>query len=321
MTRPEEHRFPLVKRRAVGRSPDAGVYASLDTLIRLQFQAKGYSFLPRQPLHSLLAGRHASRVRGRGLDFEELRGYLPGDDTRTIDWRVTARAGKPFVRVFNEERDRPALLLVDQRLSMFYGTRVAMKSVTAAEAAALAAWRVFDAGDRVGAVVFDDTDVVEIRPHRSRQRVMAILRAIVEKNHALRADSDVPPDPGMLNRALERAVRVAKHDFLVTVISDFDGVDDETRRLMTLLAQHNDVLAARIYDPSRVEVPDSGRFVVSDGQLQVELESGDLERLSEYFQESDRAGVVALRKIGVPMLAISTAEEVAPQVRRQLGSR
>jgi len=76
--------------------------------------------LPRQPVHSLLSGRHGSRVRGRGLAFEELRQYLPGDDIRTMDWRVTARTGSPFVRVYTEEKDRPALFVVDQRISMFF---------------------------------------------------------------------------------------------------------------------------------------------------------------------------------------------------------
>ena len=90
-------------------------------------------------MHSILAGRHASRLRGRGLNFEEIRRYLPGDDTRNMDWKVTARMRKPHVRVYTEERDRPCLLVVDQRQSMFFGTRRCMKSVAAAEVAALAA--------------------------------------------------------------------------------------------------------------------------------------------------------------------------------------
>jgi uncharacterized protein (DUF58 family) len=129
-----------------------GVYAELDDLVRLRFRARGYSFLPRQPVHSVLAGRHASRLRGRGINFEEIRHYLPGDDIRTMDWRVTARTREPHVRVYTEERDRPVLLVVDQRQSMFFGSRRAMKSVVAAEVAALAAWRVLKAGDRVGAL-------------------------------------------------------------------------------------------------------------------------------------------------------------------------
>ena len=119
------------------------------SLILLQHRASGrFSFLPRQPVHSLLSGRHASRIRGRGLNFEEIRGYLPGDDVRSIDWKVTARTREPHVRVFTEERDRPAFLVVDQRISMFFGSRRNMKSVTAAELGAAGAWRVADAGDR-----------------------------------------------------------------------------------------------------------------------------------------------------------------------------
>src|SRR5262249_31912704 len=116
-------------RRRVSAPAAPGVYAELDDLVRLRYRARGYSFLPRQPVHSVLAGRHASRLRGRGLNCEEIRHYLPGDDIRTMDWRVTARTREPHVRVYTEERDRPTLVLVDQRQSMFFGSKRAMKSV------------------------------------------------------------------------------------------------------------------------------------------------------------------------------------------------
>src|SRR5215831_19291076 len=138
-----------------------GVYVDLEELIALEQRGRRVSFLPRQPVHSLLSGRFASRMRGRGLNFEEIRDYRAGDDVRSIDWKVTARLQKPHVRVFNEERDRQALLVVDQRLSMFFGSRLAMKSVTAAETAAIVAWRILNAGDRVGGVIFNDTDIAE----------------------------------------------------------------------------------------------------------------------------------------------------------------
>ena len=83
--------YPRVKPRAAKSTHDTGVYADLDALIRLQYKATGFSFLPRQPMHSILAGRHASRLRARGLNFEEIRRYLPGDDIRAMDWKVTAR--------------------------------------------------------------------------------------------------------------------------------------------------------------------------------------------------------------------------------------
>src|SRR5215471_6439917 len=153
-------------------------YADLDSLIALQFKAAGFSLKHNQPVHSLLFGRRASHVRGRGLDFEELRGYVAGDDVRSIDWRVTARAQKPYIRVYSEERDRPTMLVVDQRINMFFGSRRSMKSVVAAEAAALTAWRVFSQGDRVGAFVFNDTVIEQVRMHRSRSTVLRILDRI-----------------------------------------------------------------------------------------------------------------------------------------------
>jgi uncharacterized protein (DUF58 family) len=303
-------------------SEGAGVYARLEDLIALQYKVKGYSFLPRQPVHSVLAGRHASRMRGRGLNFEEIRGYLPGDDVRTIDWRVTARTQKPHVRVYTEERDRPALLVVDQRQSMFFGSRRAMKSTVAAELTALGAWRVFGQGDRVGALVFDDEGLEEIRPHRSRRTVIRILGVVVEKNHALSAESRVPRQPGMLNRALRAAGRPCPHDFVVAVVSDFDGLDDETERLVTRLAHHNDVIAVPVWDPLTTQVPAGGRLVVTEGELQAELDLGSERVRSKMVQLADqRLSRVLLwpRERGVPVLPLTTAEDVPDQVRRLLG--
>ncbi len=301
---------------------EQGVYVTLEELIALQYRARGFSFLPRQPIHSLLSGRHASRIRGRGLDFEELRGYLPGDDPRTIDWKVTARTQKPHVRVFTEERDRPAVLFVDQRIAMFFGTRVNMKSVTAAQVAAAGAWRVVDQGDRVGAIVFDDAEVVEVRPHRSKQTVLRILHALVEKNRALSVDAGIRSNPGMLNEALEGLARTVTHDYLVVLISDFDGADADTTQIVTRIAQHNDVLAVPVYDPSRTNLPEKGRLVVSDGELQVELDVGkeSTRRLLLDMADDRLASVMAWQPdLAVPVLPLSTAEDVLEQARRLLG--
>jgi len=142
-----------IRRKKAAADKPAGVYTNLDDLIRIQFKARNFSFLPQQPVSSILSGRYASRLRGRGLNFEEIRRYLPGDDIRTMDWKVTARTRIPHVRVYTEEKDRAVVLIVDQRVNMFFGTRDKVKSVTAAELAALGAWRAVDVGDRVGAVV------------------------------------------------------------------------------------------------------------------------------------------------------------------------
>lgn len=299
-----------------------GVYARLEDLVALRHKARGFAFLPRQPVHSLLTGRYASRIRGRGLNFEEMRTYVPGDDVRTIDWKVTARTGRAHVRVYTEERDRPVLLVVDQRLSMFFGSRRAMKSVTAAEVAALAAWRVLSVGDRVGALVFNDEVQAEVRAHRSERTVYQILDAVLGQNHELRADKEVARRPERLNEVLRGAARLATHDWLVCVISDFDGADDETRALLSRMATHNDVLAVLVHDALALEMPVHSRYVVGDGRLQVELDLAGRhvrERVADFARERLARVLAWSGEIGVPVLPLQTGEEPAEQVRRLLG--
>lgn len=309
-------------RRAPERDGNAGVHVTLDDLTALEMSARDFSFLPRQSVHSILAGRHGSRVRGRGLAFEELRPYLPGDDIRNMDWRATARMGKPYVRVYTEEKDRSAIVLVDQRINMFFGTRRAMKSVAAAEAAALCAWRILSVGDRVGGWVFNDERSDEVRPARSRAAVHRLLEFVAERNQELRADSKATREASRLNEALEAVARVASHDRLVVVISDFDGQDQKTRDLLLGLSLHNDVIAMLIYDPFLFELPPAGEMVVSDGELQVELTFGAgvvRKSLSEAADARLKELLEWRSEIGVPVLPISSAEGTAEQIRKLLG--
>ncbi|MCG6910202.1 MAG: DUF58 domain-containing protein [Deltaproteobacteria bacterium] len=299
-----------------------GVYATLEELIRLQHKTAGFSFLPRQPVHSLLAGRHASRLRGRGLDFEELRQYRPGDDIRTMDWKATRRTGQPYVRVYTEDRERPVLLVVDQRLSMFFGSQVNMKSVTAAHTAALAAWRVVTVGDRVGAVVFNDDDIQVIRHRPSKKTVMQILRIIVEQNHKLGIDRGIFPVSGMLNQALRKTVSLTGHDYLVCVISDFFGMNDETLQHAKQLCRHNDLILVPVYDPLAKKLPENGSLIISDGGSQIRLDFHDRqlkERFPEFLQGRLKPLSDSLSRMGAPVLPVNTAEDVAQQVRKALG--
>ena len=310
-----------IKRNTIEAAKPPGVYANLDDLIRIQFKARDFSFLPRQPVTSILSGRYASRLRGRGLNFEELRRYMPGDDIRTMDWKVTARTRSPHVRVYTEEKDRSVVLIVDQRINMFFGTRDKLKSVTAAEAAALGVWRALDVGDRAGAVVFNDTELVDVRPQRSQNTAMSILGTIVKMNHALHADTTVEPNPAMLNQALEAALQLITHDTLVVMISDFFGVDEQTERLTAQMAEHNDVLALLIHDPIRLK-PAVQNLTVSDGSRQMEIDFADKrvrEKVSGDYEDEQMHITQFLRKLAAPLLMISNEGDVVDQVRRLLG--
>jgi len=305
-----------------GAPLDAGVYVDLDQLIALEQKGRKVSLLPRQPVHSLLSGRYASRMRGRGLNFEEIRDYRSGDDVRSIDWKVTARLQSPHVRVFDEERDRQGLLVVDQRLSMFFGTRRAMKSVTAAEIAAVVAWRILSVGDRVGGIVFNDRSIEEVRPQRSRRIVLQYLTKLAEQNQALGIGRGITRDATMLNRALDRIRRVAPHDATVVIFSDFDGADETTRHAIAALAAHNTVIAVLIHDPSQSELPAAGRMKVTDGELQIALDvahGSTRQNILDMSKTRLRSVFEWTRDFGVPVLPLSTAEEPVNQLHHLLG--
>jgi hypothetical protein len=143
-------------------------------------------------------------------------------------------------------------------------------------------------------------------------------------NHALRVDGDIPPDPTMLNRVLIRALQLAKHDYLVGLISDFSGVDEETRKAVTRLACHNDVIALFIYDPLEARLPSFGKIIVSQGDLQLEVDTGDAEfrrQFAEQFERRLKTARDLMLKRGIPVLPIHTAEGVRDQFMEVLGHR
>jgi uncharacterized protein (DUF58 family) len=307
-------------RMAVQSSSTSDVYVELPELMKLEHYHAGFSLLPRQPVHSVLAGQHASHLRGRGLDFLELRAYQTGDDIRNIDWKVTARTRKPYTRIFTEERERPVLLIVDQRQTMFFGSKLNLKSVTAAETAAMAIWRVLKAKDRIGAVVFNDAEIRCIRPQRSRATGLQILKTIADFNRALSWNKTPQNGGTRLNEALRKASGLATHDYLVCLITDGAGIDAQTRRLCSVIAEHNDLLFAYVYDPLEVDLPTAPGLVVSDGARQMELKRDD--SIRRRFRSDRDALLEEIRRfwIGreVSVLRISAAEPTAPQLRRLL---
>ncbi len=304
---------------------DPRIHVSLEHLRNLQGAAEQLSFLPRQPARSVLNGQHASRLRGRGLNFEEMRDYLPGDDVRSIDWKATARTGSPHVRVYTEERDRPALLVVDQRMSMFFGSTLNMKSVTAVEAAAIAAFGVLGAGDRVGGIVFDDSTQTEFAPRRSRRTVFALLQAMANYNGALHAAKRVDESAERLNDVLRPVARLARHDHLVVILSDFAGANETTRKRLSTIAAHNDVLLMLVHDPLAEQGLAQGEpTVLGDGHLQAEIDlshSATLQAVGGFTRQRLQTIRNWQREINLSVLPLNAAHSTLPQIRQLLDQR
>ncbi len=303
---------------------DPRVYADLGRLISLRHQTHGFGFLPRRSLESPFTGRYASKLRGRGLNIEDLRRYYPGDDIRLMDWKATIRTGKPHVRTYTEERDRFALILVDQRMSMFFGSRGKMKSVVAAEVAALAAWRVMSAGDRVGGLIFDDEKVTDIRPQRNFKNLLRLLSTLVDYNRRLKVGRAVLPRSRQLNKILSKAEKLSTHDFLVIVVSDLNGWDEASVKHLKNIARHNDVVVFYVYDPLEKKLPREGKFIVTDGKLQIEFDPAEKsvgQRFSERFYNTVDYLEDNLKHHAVPVVLVDTICEVRDRMRSAIGER
>lgn len=300
------------------------IYTNLRALVRLRYTAHGFNYLPRQPVRSLLSGRKRSRLRGRGLDFDELRHYRPGDDIRNMDWRVTNRTGKPHVRVYTEERDRPVIVMVDQRLPMFFGSQQKMKSVVAAEVAAITAWRVLSVGDRIGAILFNDSTTLETRPTRNERRVIGWLGDLTTMNNKLSVTARRGSNPDALAQALLMLERNVGHDYLVVLISDFYGWNDATLKTIRRISQHNDIICSLIYDPLERDISMANKLVVSDGKFQLEIDP-ERQGLGEKFEASFESSVAhvqgELKRHDIPVIPIDTANPVTDQLREKLGGQ
>jgi uncharacterized protein (DUF58 family) len=195
-----------------------------------------------------------------------------------------------------------------------------MKSVAAAEVAALAAWRTLETGDRIGALVFNEAEVVEVRPHRSSARAMALLGETARLNQQLASDAPAHGEV-TLNDALQAAQRLAQHDHLVVLVSDMDGVDDDTQRIVTALAAHNDVLIVLIYDPlgASLQGRPGMRATERGRQWHIPADTDFARAFTDAFAAKLDTWREAFRAVKVPMLPISGAEPVADQVRRLFG--
>ena len=223
-------------------SPARGAYAELTDLIALRFPARQLQLSRRNRALSALTGPNKSNFRGRGIDFEEVRSYQPGDDISTIDWRVTARTGAAHTKLFREERERPVLVVVDQRNNMFFGSSHCFKSVLAAQLASLVAWSALDGGDRVGGLVFNGREHREIRPRRSRRTVLALLSHIADYNRALPLAGE--PEKTDFAAMLANLRRIARPGSSLFLVSDFRGAaDDHAREQLFQLAQHTEITA------------------------------------------------------------------------------
>ena len=286
--------MPSMNSSARSRSPDGvtpapslrGAYVSLNDLLAIRHRPSLHA--PRTAVrHGVRAGTRLSKLRGRGIDFSEVRLYQPGDDVRTIDWRVTARKNKPHTKVFREERERPTLVVVDQTQSLFFGSRLRLKSVAAAEFGAIAAWQALAGDDRVGGLVIGNSVTLTHKPLRSVRTVVRLLSDLAESNTSLSRTSRLESESHFRDSLL-RIRRLVRTGYRVLAISDFLTATDAWQDTLRALARHNQVALIRISDPLERELPPAHRYTVTDGAAHWQFHTGNASLRRRYAERHQR---------------------------------
>ena len=264
-----------------------------------------------------LAGRYASVFKGRGMDFDRVRTYVPGDDVRTIDWNVTARTGEPHVKLFTEERELTIMLMIDVSASSDFGSVVDSKRELAAEAAGVLAASAIRNRDKVGLILFSDTVELYIPPGKGRMHIMRLIRETLFFQPA-RAGTDI-------SQALDFANQVVHRKAVIFLVSDFclgEPFDERFAKLRNKLQVTNrrhDVIAVSVTDPREESLPDVGRICIEDaetGQV-VEIDTGSAKVRAAYANQSRQrreTTATRIRALGVDLLEFINGENWMPEL-------
>ena len=296
-----------------------GVGISLAELIEMRHRVREIQLFSRPGQRGALVGLHHSKLRGRGVDFDQVRVYQAGDDVRNIDWRVTARTQEPHTKLFHEERERPVFIMVEQSRQLFFGSGLMFKSVLAAQAAALIGWATLDHNDRIGGLVYGDRQHYEVKPRRSKQSLLQLLNRLVRVNQSLSTEAE--PEEDALGMALRRAREVLRPGSLAILICDERALSASAEQQLSLLSRHCDLLLLPISDPLDHALPAAGLLRFGQRGARLDLDTQDQALRQAYRRQADariaRWELLA-EKLRVLLMPLSTQSEMVEQLREYL---
>jgi uncharacterized protein (DUF58 family) len=297
-----------------------GITIDVDELIAVRARLDRLTLRQIRRHASTHSDARAMRLRGRGMEYEESRAYVFGDDVRTLDWRVMARTGEAHTKLFAEEKERASLIAVDLSASMFYGTRFAFKSWAAAQLAAHLGWLASFAGERIGGLVVSSAHHAEVRPGKTRSGLLGLF------HHLALADQRRGPSvagASRLNFLLGELRRVARPGTDIVLISDFLGIDRDTLQALAVLTRHNQLYHYWIHDDSEIsEWPRGGYPILSkQGAAILDLDDSRQRAGLKQHQQQHRQHIESTcSAFGIPMLPISCNRDVTRQLLQGLQS-
>ncbi|MFD2179004.1 DUF58 domain-containing protein [Veronia pacifica] len=304
----EQHQLP--------RHSD-GVNLTLPELLQYKNQAIRW-LPPATSIWSQLNGQHRSNAKGRGMNFAEVRLYQAGDDIRAIDWRVTARTGKPHTKLFSEEREQPVMLLIDISQSMQFGSKLLLKSVQAAHFASLLSWIAVSEKDRIGAVIHNGHSLRDTRPTSRQQGPLNVINTLLTSHREIHNRNKTTQAEKTFSDALSHLHYLCPKGSDIAVISDFHSMREQDKQRLSQLRQHNRIQFVQISDPLEQGVTDyRGTEHVRDSRQSAWIDFSSAktrEKLSHHHMQHQEFIRDMARSLAIPLHHISAAIPLLQQL-------
>jgi len=307
-----------------------GINLSIDELIQYQAKSSLIQQVKSKNLSGSMSGNFLARSKGRGMEFDEVRQYQNGDDIRTIDWRVTARTGKTYTKLFREEVERPVMIATDLSHSMQFGSQLLFKSIQAAHIAALLTWHAKNKGDRVGGIVFNNQQHLELKPRSRQVAVLHYLHALINiQQQSLNAEQENIP---YLNNAqsfeqnCSRLRQLTRPGSLVYLITDGYNITDEAIRHLSQVKRHCELVICLVSDPLEHQLPKTKQrltVAITDGISRQQLTLGDKNTMHAYQQKADQLQHhqhQLLAKTGARILNFTASKTLEKQLKNGVAS-
>jgi len=297
-------------------SENKNIFLTLEHLLQFEWLNTVLNFkVGSQKSNSVLSGRFSSRLRGRGLDFEEARPYVIGDDIRNIDWNVTAKTGKTHTKVFTEEKEKPAFIFVDQSVTMGFGSTHKTKAIVAGELAAIASYKILKGGDRLGGMVFKGKDYDLVTPKRDRRNMLNFFQKIIDANKAIYNYKEFDFSDALINMT-SKLRNIITHDYMVVIISDFYRYNSETIKYLSEISEHNDVILIKVYDPIEEQLPKE-KITLSNITHQIQVNGNHNkthENITSDFETNFNQFKSEVEKYNITLFKINTVEKLEEQL-------
>lgn len=268
---------------SLGEQPEtSGLFVNVDELLGLKQKTAYLKGFNTKYASGAMVGDIKSAFKGRGVEMEESRAYIFGDDIRDIDWRISARKQQPYTKIYNEERDREVMLLVDMSSSMVFGTKKELKSVVAAKIAALLGWRALENKDRVGVAIVKNNEFIRFKPNNQLGYFASVCAKIAKCSKDIlqngKANEEIMLD------ALRWADITLKSRAVVFIISDFHNFDEEVQRKISVLAKKSHLFLIHVSDVLEEKAPKPGEYMVENNGQKLVFDSSNKEFQKKYQQ-------------------------------------